>query len=148
VTCIESACQGRPGGAATRGTTAMTRNGFNEALGCSRRSRVKTINAGPFGNHVERRERGRTLGGGVSKVRPVALRQISRVQDRYNFSVPNVLFSNLGLPTVPQNQRDRLTLLALGARGPRFKSGRPDQTSFGCRLRRAAKQAGSIPVVE
>jgi hypothetical protein len=27
-----------------------------------------------------------------------------RVQDRYNLSVPNVTFSNLRLPTVPQNQ--------------------------------------------
>src|ERR1039458_5032910 len=30
-------------------------------------------------------------------------RAISRVQNRYNLSVPNVLFSDLGLPTVPQN---------------------------------------------
>ena len=28
---------------------------------------------------------------------------ISRVQYRYNLSVPNVLFSDLALPTVPQN---------------------------------------------
>jgi len=27
-----------------------------------------------------------------------------RVQDRYNLSVPNVIFSNLRLPTVPPNQ--------------------------------------------
>ena len=28
---------------------------------------------------------------------------ISRVQNRYNLSVPNVLFGDLALPTVPQN---------------------------------------------
>jgi hypothetical protein len=27
-----------------------------------------------------------------------------RVQDRYNLSVPDVLFSDLALPTVPHNQ--------------------------------------------
>lgn len=29
----------------------------------------------------------------------------AHVQDRYNLSVPNVIFGNLRLPTVPQNQR-------------------------------------------
>jgi hypothetical protein len=52
-----------------------------------------------------------------------------RVQDRYNLSVPNVLLRAFRSPTVPQNQRDTLTQLALGARGPRFESGRPDQLS-------------------
>ena len=52
---------------------------------------------------------------------------IKRVQDRYNFSVPNVLLRAFWLSTVPQNQRDTLTELALGARGPWFESGRPDQ---------------------
>src|ERR1035437_2336079 len=33
---------------------------------------------------------------------------ISRVQNRYNLSVPNVFFSDLALPTVPQSQRDTL----------------------------------------
>jgi len=35
-----------------------------------------------------------------------------RVQDRYNLSVPNVIFSNLRVPTVPQNQSDSLTSTA------------------------------------
>ena len=39
-------------------------------------------------------------------------RHNSRVHNRYNLSVPNVLFSNLGLPTVPQNQRDTLFYVA------------------------------------
>ena len=47
-------------------------------------------------------------------VRPGAVlcpRNGIRVQDRYNLSVLSVLFSDLRLPTVPQNQRDRLTQL-------------------------------------
>jgi len=56
--------------------------------------------------------------------------RFKRVQDRYNFSVPNVILRAFGSPTVPQNQRDTLTELALGARGPRFESGRPDQLLF------------------
>jgi hypothetical protein len=50
-----------------------------------------------------------------------------RVQDRYNFSVSNVLLRAFRSPTVPQNQRDTLTELALGARGSRFESGLPDR---------------------
>jgi hypothetical protein len=52
---------------------------------------------------------------------------VRRVQDRYNLSIPNVIFSNLRVPTVPQNQSVSAIILALGARGPRFESGRPDQ---------------------
>ena len=37
---------------------------------------------------------------------------ISRVQNRYNLSVPNVFFSDLALPTVPQSQRDTLIHVA------------------------------------
>jgi hypothetical protein len=36
-----------------------------------------------------------------------------RVQNRYNLSVPKVLFSDSGLPTVPEEHRDSLTDLAL-----------------------------------
>ena len=48
--------------------------------------------------------------------------QQKRVQNRYNLSVPSVLFRDLGLPTVPQNQRDTFTALASGAKGRRFES--------------------------
>ena len=47
---------------------------------------------------------------------------ISRVQNRYNLSVPNVLLHACGSPTVPQNQRGRRTLVASGAKGRRFES--------------------------
>jgi hypothetical protein len=48
--------------------------------------------------------------GPPAKVRTCRERQpFKRVQDRYNLSVPNVLFSDLALPTVPQNQRDCVT---------------------------------------
>ena len=47
---------------------------------------------------------------------------VTRVQDRYNLSVPTVLLRAFGSPTVPQNQRDTLTELASGAKGRRFES--------------------------
>src|SRR6266571_3250818 len=47
---------------------------------------------------------------------------VTRVQDRYNFSVPTVLWRAFGSPTVPPNQRDTLNELASGARGRRFES--------------------------
>ena len=45
-----------------------------------------------------------------------------QVQDSYNLSVQNVLFSNLKLPNVPQNQRATPEELVLGARGLQFKA--------------------------
>ena len=49
------------------------------------------------------------------------------LQDRYNLSVPSTLLRVFRLPTMRQIQRLTPTELALGARGPRFESGRPDQ---------------------
>jgi len=43
---------------------------------------------------------------------------------------PNVLLRTFPSPTVPQNHGDSHTVLALGARGPRFKSARPDQPPY------------------
>jgi hypothetical protein len=54
---------------------------------------------------------------------------ISRVQNRYNLGVLNVLSCTFGSPTVPQNQQDSLVRLDSGPRGPQFKSGRPDHLS-------------------
>src|ERR1035437_2128035 len=45
-------------------------------------------------------QRGRQNGRPLTQTGGTA---ISRVQERYNLSVPNVLFSDLALPTVPQN---------------------------------------------
>src|SRR5439155_3960200 len=47
--------------------------------------------------------------GEVRMGTPVREGTISRVQDRYNLSVPSVLLRAFGSPTVPQHQRDTLT---------------------------------------
>src|SRR5437763_13937536 len=44
------------------------------------------------------------------------------VQDRYNLSVQNVLFGNVKLPNVPQNQRGTPAELVLGAGGLQIKA--------------------------
>ena len=48
---------------------------------------------------------------------------IKRVQDRYNFSVPNVLLRAFRLPTVPQNHIVIKVVLALQAEGRPFEPG-------------------------
>jgi hypothetical protein len=53
---------------------------------------------------------------------PMVSSQIAkRVQDRYNLSVPNFIFNNLRLPTVPQNQRVNRSSVALQAEGHPFE---------------------------
>jgi hypothetical protein len=47
------------------------------------------------------------------------------VQNRYNLSVSNVLFRDLGLPTVPQNQPDTLVPPDWKSRGRGFEPRRP-----------------------
>ncbi len=46
------------------------------------------------------------LAEGPSKIeaRPEVWFALKQVQDRYNLSVPSVLFRDLALPTVPHNQ--------------------------------------------
>src|SRR5947208_14542404 len=55
---------------------------------------------------------------------------VTRVQDRYNLSVPTVLLRAFGSPTVPPNQRDTLDELASGARGRRFESCQAHQVAL------------------
>jgi hypothetical protein len=64
------------------------------------------------------------------------------LQDRYNLSVPSTLLRVFRLPTMRQIQRLTPTELALGARGPRFESGCPDQ-----RWPQAKRVGHEVPLV-
>jgi hypothetical protein len=66
---------------------------------------------------------GRTQPDGRPKGQPyLACLAVSRIQDRYNLSVPSVFFRNLALPTVPQSQRDTLIHIPSQTVGRGFES--------------------------